>query len=236
MIDKWQHQGFVTLGIATGSPHTFKDPKTGKWSGIAVDILNAWAATMHIEPRYVDTTWDNMIAGLVASRYDIGVSTTPTPTRALAVVFTESYFTDHATAVVRNDAPVASLEDMNKAGMKIATTAGTVQEKALTDYAAKNHLDNFKIVRLPTNDEVILAFQSKRADAMFLDVLGNRNYHTLHPDNTKVVEPNPALSVAGSAFSMRKDACFTDIAAFNVEITDLLNNGEVEAFTQSYMK
>ena len=118
----------------------------------------------------------------------------------------------------------------------LSTTAGTVQEKALTDYAAKNHLDNFKIVRLPTNDEVILAFQSGRADAMFLDVLGNRNYHTLHPDKTKVVEPNPALSVAGSAFSMRKDACFTDIAAFNVEITDLLNNGQVEAFTQSYMK
>src|SRR5260370_28904653 len=117
MIDRWEHEGFIALGIAGGSPHTFKDPKTGKWSGIAVDILNAWTATMHIEPRYVDTTWDNMIAGLVAAKYDIGVSTTPTPTRALAVVFTDSYFTDHATAVVRNDAPVTSLEDMNNAGM-----------------------------------------------------------------------------------------------------------------------
>jgi polar amino acid transport system substrate-binding protein len=235
-VAKWQHQGYLTAGIAAASPHTFKDPLTGKWSGIAVDVLNAWAQTMSgVQVRYVDTSWDNIIAGLDSGKWDIAVSTTRTAKRALSVVFTDPYFSDRATIIVRANAPVNSLADIDAAGIKIAVPSGAVQDTVLTAYATKNHLTKMQIIRLPSFQEDILAFESGRVDALFLDLLGNRAYHALHPTTTRIIEPNPPLNVSGSAFSMRQDACFSDIAAFNQQTEDMVNNGQLDDIINSYL-
>jgi polar amino acid transport system substrate-binding protein len=62
-----------------------RDPKTGEWSGVYIDIMRMLADQLGVKLQVVDTTWDDLVAGLVAGKWDIAPALNRTVKRSLVV-------------------------------------------------------------------------------------------------------------------------------------------------------
>ena len=74
LLKEIKDRGELRVGYATADPHSFKDSTSGQWKGIAVDIMEGWAQEMGVKHVAVDTSWDAMIAGLQAGKYDVAAA------------------------------------------------------------------------------------------------------------------------------------------------------------------
>ena len=96
LLKEIQQRGELRVGYATADPHSFKDSTSGQWKGIAVDIMEEWAQELGVKHVAVDTSWDAMIAGLQAGKYDVAAALNRRPARALAVTFSVPYMNERA--------------------------------------------------------------------------------------------------------------------------------------------
>src|ERR1700745_1507223 len=100
LIKEIQQRGELRVGYATADPHQFKDSTTGQWKGIAVDLMEDWAKELGVKRVPVDTSWDAMVAGLQAGKYDVAAALNRRPARALVVTFSAPYMFDTGTFAV----------------------------------------------------------------------------------------------------------------------------------------
>lgn len=82
-----QSNGTLRCGAAVAPPYVMRDPATGEYSGFFADLCREFAAVLEVEPEFVDTTWDNIVAGLQAGRWDMSLALNRTPVRTMAVNF-----------------------------------------------------------------------------------------------------------------------------------------------------
>ncbi len=75
LISQIKQSGELRVGFASAQPWQFKDPTSGEWQGVFVDVMADWAKTLDVKFVPVATTWDNIIAGLQAGQYDVGILT-----------------------------------------------------------------------------------------------------------------------------------------------------------------
>ena len=66
-----------------------RDPATGEYSGFFADLCREFAEVLKVKPEFVDTTWDNIVAGLQAGKWDVSLALNRTPARAMAVQFSD---------------------------------------------------------------------------------------------------------------------------------------------------
>src|SRR5690348_6769020 len=113
LISKIQARGSLRVGVDQGKPLVFKDPSSGNWQGIFVDVVQRWADTMKVKLEPVPTTWGNMVAGLQADQFDVAVALNPTPARSLAVIFSEPLISEIGAFAVLKDSNLQRWEDIN---------------------------------------------------------------------------------------------------------------------------
>lgn len=163
----WQairERGSIRVGATQAEPWYFKDPRSGEWGGFSILVAQEIARTMNVKLEVVETTWGNAIAALQANQIDLMFVLDATPQRALAVDFIMTPLLYYALAVLhRETLKVEQWEDLNRQGVRIATTLGTTMDRFVTE-----RLPKASIIRLPNNDEVVAAFQSGRADVACL--------------------------------------------------------------------
>ena len=82
LLKEIKDRGELRVGYATADPHSFKDSTSGQWKGIAVDIMEGWAQEMGVKHVAVDTSWDAMVAGLQAGKYDVAAALNRRPARS----------------------------------------------------------------------------------------------------------------------------------------------------------
>ena len=69
-----------------------KDPKTNKYKGFDIDVMNELAKDLGVKVKFVPSEWKTIVAGITADRYDISTSVTKTPKRAEVAGFTATYY------------------------------------------------------------------------------------------------------------------------------------------------
>jgi len=85
-----QKRGVLRCGVADAPPHVIRDAKTGTYSGTFVDLCRELAEKqLGVKAEMVDTTWDSMVAGLQAGRWDLALALNQNPKRAMAIAFSE---------------------------------------------------------------------------------------------------------------------------------------------------
>jgi len=132
-----QAAGVLKVGCAIADPHVIKDPKTGEYSGVAVDVLRELAKHLEVELQCVDTTWDHIISGMLANKWDIAIALNRTPKRSLVINYSEPY-TEYQITLVYNknnskiDSSWTSLADFDKEGIVISLMSGTAQDHSIT--------------------------------------------------------------------------------------------------------
>jgi len=128
LIAKVKERGTLRVGVAEGPPYQYPDPVSGEYVGMNIDLAKEVAEIMGVELQLVPATWATLITGLEADQYDvIFANLFATPQRAVSVAFTDPYDTYGFHVMTKADAPIASLEDLNKPEVSFAGVAGTVE-------------------------------------------------------------------------------------------------------------
>lgn len=236
----WQsvrQAGVLRCGAATSPPYVMRDPKTGDYSGMFADLCKAFGEkVLHVKVQFVDTTWDNIVAGLQSDKWDMSLSLNDTPEREKAIAFSKSAIDYSVTLTYNKHNPkipkaIHAISDIDKPGVVVTVMSGTAQDKAISA-----ELKQAQVMRLPGFDETRLALMSKRADLLADDNMTNRLLIAAHPDWAVAFNPNPPLAQQGICFGVRKETPAADIAVLNKFIDDEKKNGEMERFVKASIK
>lgn len=222
-----QKAGMLRCATAEAQPYIMKDPATGEYTGYFVELCREFAKVLKVKPEFVDTTWDNVVAGLQARKWDLAMSLTATPQRALAITYSKPVSQTEVSLVYNKSNPKISepksIGDVDKAGITIAVTSGTAQDKLLTET-----IQNANIMRLPSADEIRLAVMSKRADIIVDTSSANDIYAAVHSNWAVVLRPVPALNKQGVSFGLRRDTSPADMQVLDIFITDMIASGRMD--------
>jgi polar amino acid transport system substrate-binding protein len=236
----WQsvrQAGVLRCGAATSPPYTIRDAKTGEYSGLFPDLCKAFGEkVLHVKVEFVDTTWDNIVAGLQSDKWDMSLSLNDTPEREKAISFSKSAIDYNVTLTYNKNNPklpkaIHTIADIDKPGVIVTVMSGTVQDKTISA-----ELKQAQIMRLPGFDETRLALMSKRADMLADDNMTNRLLTSAHPDWAVAFYPNPPLAQQGICFGVRKETPAADIAVLNKFIDEEKQNGDVDRFVKASIK
>ncbi|NIE66942.1 transporter substrate-binding domain-containing protein [Burkholderia sp. Ax-1719] len=220
--------GVLRCGAAVAPPYVMRDPKTGDYSGFFSDLCRSFGENvLKVKVEFVDTSWDNIVAGLQSDKWDLSMALNDTPEREKAIAFSVPA-TDYNVSLVYNKnnpkipKTVKSIADIDKPGMTIAVMSGTVGDKAISSVVKQA-----QIMRLPGNDETRLAMMSKRADLLADANITNMLLTEAHPDWAVAIHPNPPLAQESVSFGVRKDTSPADLAVLNDFLNSQVKSGAV---------
>lgn len=223
-----QAAGVLRCGAAVAPPYVMRDPATGEYSGYFAELCRELATTLEVEPEFVDTTWDNIVAGLQAGKWDVSLALNRTPARAMAINFSVPAMQYQISLAYNKENPkvpagAVSVADLDLEGVTMAVMSGTAQDKAISE-AVKNAT----ILRLPTADETRLALISKRADILVDANDTNQLFLQSNPDWAVALEPTPALAKQGVAFGLPASLSHQDVEVVDIFLEERVATGHVE--------
>jgi polar amino acid transport system substrate-binding protein len=125
-----QKSGVLQVGIAVDPPYAYVDQTTGNYSGIDAEIVKFIMKMLKIPKYEIQTTsFDGLIPGLLAKRYDIiGDSMHYTPTRAQVVDFSFPTYYYSEWLMVKIGSPVQH-------ATSIETLSGPIGSQLGNDYS-----------------------------------------------------------------------------------------------------
>jgi len=230
---KVQREGVLKIGVATCPPHCMKDPKTGEWSGVAINVMKELAKVLDVKLECIDTTWDYIIAGCQAKKWDIAVALNQTPRRALAVSYSEPFYFYEISLSYRKDNPklkgASKNEDFDKKRLIGTAMTGSAQDKAM-----RRILKNAEMKGLPDTPEARMAVLSGRADYLADDAATNYLFYLANSDTIELYYPDPPVSREGISFGFRKTVSLDEIQVLDILIKELRNKGKLREWEKEF--
>ncbi|MEU9503027.1 transporter substrate-binding domain-containing protein [Streptomyces sp. NPDC048196] len=188
-------------------PFSYRDPGTGSYRGVDIDMARDLAHSLDAEPRYVPSTWAGLVGDLAAGRCDIamgGVSITLA--RARSVAFSEPTRTDGKTPIVRcaDKDKYGTLEQIDRPGTTVIVNPGGTNEEF-----ARAHIKHATLKVHPDNTTIFHEIIAGRADVMMTDASETRYQAKLHPELCSV-HPDKPFTFSEKAYALpRSDHDFT---------------------------
>ncbi|WP_336054805.1 transporter substrate-binding domain-containing protein [Streptomyces sp. CA2R101] len=180
-------------------PFSHLDPKTGTYSGVDITMAGDLAKSLHATPRYVATTWAELVGDLSAGRCDIamgGVSVTLP--RARSVYFSEPTRTDGKTPLVRcaDKDRYQTLQQIDRPGTKVIVNPGGTNEEF-----ARAHIRRATLTVHPDNTTIFDEIIAGRADVMMTDASETRYQAKIHPELCSL-HPDKPFSFSEKAYAL----------------------------------
>jgi len=233
VLDQVKQRGVLRVCEADYPPLNIKDPMTGNWTGLLVEMADAFGASQNVKVEHVDSTWGTVIQDLKAGRCDLSaVATFVTPARAKQALFTDTVIEDSNAAFVATDAPYKSYAELDQADKQIAVISGSVNEQ--------NAKETFKAatVRPMITDRQqtpLLEVASGRADGAFVSVMATKNFLTANKsiklrqvDDTKLFVSPIAWMVASGEQKLSK--------AIDTWLASARADGSVDALEKKWLR
>lgn len=237
--DLWkavQDRGTLRVAAALAPPHVMKDPKSGEYSGVFVDLMKEFGQqVLGVKVEFVDTTWDNIIAGMQAGKWDIAPALNRTAKRALSINYSMAPWQYQISFVFNKSNPKIkpewkSMADFDQDGVTLSVMSGTAQDHTITDI-----VKHATIMRLPDIDAARLAVSSRRADVSVDDADTNMLFATVNKDWSATVLPTPSLAKQGVAYGFRKSVPLAQIEALNIFLEEAVAEGHVAKLGELYV-
>jgi ABC-type amino acid transport substrate-binding protein len=187
-LDAIVKAGTLRMGIFLQYPPLqFRDPQTREPQGLDVDLANLLAKDMGVQPQLMDMDWNALIPGLYDNQYDIILaSMVPTPTRALAIDFSDHIEQFNEILMVRSDdSRFNSFDQLNSPNLKITFSTGSV-----SDYAAHRFFPQAQLLGM---DQIpsVLQVAAGQADAVVVEDVFAVPYARDHPELRIIGLDNP---------------------------------------------
>jgi polar amino acid transport system substrate-binding protein len=170
-----KERGVITMAADLHYPPTSflaQDNKTP--IGYNVDIATLLGQKLGLEVEIKNVTWDNVIPGIAAGRYDFtATNMTPTPER-LAVLDMVTYWAPGSSLIVETGNPLGlSIADESICGKKIAVMTGSSQQQdylpLISEDCEAAGEEPVKAVNLGNVEGALTQLVAKRLDGVFSD-------------------------------------------------------------------
>jgi len=178
---------------------SLRDPRTGRLSGMDIDLSAAFAADLKLKPVYVDSSFPSLVDDLLNDRCDVAMfAVGMTPQRAQVLRFSRPYLESDIYAVTtRSSRVVQRWQDLDRPGVRIAVQAGTFMEPVMAN-ALKQA--NLVVVRPPDTREREL--EAGRVDAFMTDYPYSRRLLD-NADWVRLVAPPSPFFVMPYAYAVK---------------------------------
>jgi polar amino acid transport system substrate-binding protein len=157
----------IVATFGTAPPFCYTD-EGGKLIGFDIDIARLIAKSLlgdENKIEFVTVTSEGRWPAVNSGRADIGLaSTTVYPDRALRVAFTRPYIDSSVSVLVRQDAKVNTLAELNNSKFTLAN----LSNPQMVD-RQKQFLPNMKVVTFDTPSAMFTAVKTGQATAMQMD-------------------------------------------------------------------
>ena len=154
--------GTLRVGINLGNfLLTAKDPKTGEFTGVAVDLGKEIAQRLGVPVEVIGYPNPGTLADAAAAgAWDVGFLGAE-PQRAQQIAFTAAYVEIEATYLVPPGSPLKSIADVDRKGVRIALSGKSAYDLFLT-----RNLKHAELVRETGADNVFKRFVADKLDAL----------------------------------------------------------------------
>src|SRR3954468_5210333 len=153
-----------TLTIGSDIPYPpFEQGKPPDYTGFDVDLVDAIAKKLNLQPKWVDTAFGTIFSDEQAGKFDIvASSTTITPARSKKVTFSKPYFNADQSLMVQKGSDLQSTSDITS-DTTIAVQEGTTGQ----DYAEKK--TDAQVQAFPAIGTAFNALQAGQVDGVIND-------------------------------------------------------------------
>lgn len=191
----------IVATFGTAPPFCFTD-ENGKLVGFDIDVARLIAKSLlgdENKIEFVTVTSEGRWPAVNSGRADIGLaSTTVYPDRALRVAFTRPYIDSSVSILVRQDARVETLAQLNNNRFTLANLSNPQMQDR-----QKRFLPNVRVLTFDTPSAMFAAVKSGQATAMQMDTpvvnwyaSNNKDLRVL-PENLAVVQGNAVFMKPG---------------------------------------
>jgi polar amino acid transport system substrate-binding protein len=162
----------VVAADASYAPNEFIGPDGHTVVGMDADLSHALAAVMGLKANVVNATFDTIIPGLAAGKYDMGASSfTDTKAREKVVDFVD-YFSAGTSFFTKSSGGVSITGLADLCGKSVSVESGTTEETDAKTQSAKCKASGKPAVNVlvfPTQSAANLALSSGRAQLSMAD-------------------------------------------------------------------
>lgn len=186
-------------------PFNYLD-SNGDLQGFDVEIARALCDAMHSPCELVVHAWEDMIPGLLDSRYDAIVSSmSMSAERREKVAFTERYYDSPTIFITAKTSPIQAFAPQDLAGKRLGVTLATAQQAF-----AQHFYGDASIVVFGESPELYQGLADGKVDVILEDKLAAYDWLT----NTKAGEccefrgadiKDPTYFGGGAGIALRKD-------------------------------
>lgn len=132
-LERIKAKGEIRIGTeGVFVPYSYHDEK-GVLTGYDVELARAVAAKLGVRPVFIESSWDSLLAGVDAGRFDVVVNQVEAnPARRQKYDFSVPYMFDHTAILVRSDdESIKTFEDLKgkRAAESVTANSSRIAEK-----------------------------------------------------------------------------------------------------------
>ncbi|WP_282791550.1 transporter substrate-binding domain-containing protein [Streptomyces sp. CC224B] len=232
LLDSVPRKGVLRV-CTTGDYRPFTHREAGGGHrGIDVDMARDLAKSLDAEPRFVPTTWKEIVDDVADRRCDIAVGgISVTLPRARTVYFSEPTREDGKAPIARcadKDA-YRTLQRIDRPGTRVVVNPGGTNEQF-----ARAHIKRATITVHPDNTTIFREIAEGRADVMITDASETRYQAGLHPELC-AIRPDEPFTFAEKAYALpRGDEPFKEYVDQFVHLAT--HDGTYAAYEARWMR
>lgn len=162
VLSKIKKDGVLKVCYGQISPESYKDPKTGDWVGVQVDLVQLLADWMKIKIEKVEVTWDVAVLALNRGDCDLMSALIYNAPRAMQVNYIRAFWSKPVDALIPKANPKGFKQssDLNNSSVKLAVMLGSREHET-----AQRLFPNATIMAQRAQSETQVIDMVKRGDA-----------------------------------------------------------------------
>jgi polar amino acid transport system substrate-binding protein len=141
-IDAIKQRGELRAGVAVALPWLGFDPSTNNYFGASYELGIAIADKLGVKLTLLGSGWDVIVAGIQGNQYDLILAPLLATEKRKAVVDFVNYSVGGTCYAVKQDSPLATLEDLNDPSVTIGTFTGTGNDQGVRAKYTKAKIDS----------------------------------------------------------------------------------------------
>lgn len=197
-------RGELRVAVQTSGPLMSFINKKGERTGLAVEVVKRMADDLGVKLVLQDYDWKGLIPALTSGKVDlIAADMTPTPERAIQVLFSRPVFYAETVAVAKDDAPYTKWQDLNAEKLQIGALGASTYAEAVTKLLPKATLKEYSGGSAPvgqtlSSGRIDAGIMARSTAEQFREDFGNLKIL----EGTMVNEPL-AFAMQSNAFNLK---------------------------------
>jgi polar amino acid transport system substrate-binding protein len=163
VLEKVKKEGVLKVCFAQGMPDNYKDPKTGEWVGVMVDLAAELGKWMKVKIQPVEVGWDVAVLSLKQGTCDMfGSSIVYNAPRAMEINYIRPFGAKGINVVISKDNKknLKNPSDLNDPSVTLVAELGTREQET-----AQRLFPKAKMLATKVQSNIAIVEQVKRGDA-----------------------------------------------------------------------